>query len=71
MKLMETLFIRTQTEKTTYLNMLHSDEGSYTDEEIKRQLSRFRATYQIIEEAGLEETYEQWVEDHNEQHLVW
>ncbi len=58
MDLKEVLFSRTQEEFRIYYNMAKSKY--YTDEERERQRKRFMAVFQVIQEAELEEEYQEW-----------
>lgn len=59
MNLKEIVFFRTLAELEGYRMMTN---GNYTEEEKNLQLERFCSAYQIIEEAELEEEYQEWKE---------
>ena len=59
MALKELLFFRAKAEMEAYQSMT---EG-YTEEEKELQRQRFCSVYQIIEEAELEDEYEEWRQD--------
>lgn len=59
MNLKELVFFRTLAELEGYDMMI---KGNYTEEEKELQRARFCSAYQIIEEAGLEEEYQEWKE---------
>lgn len=58
MDLKEVLFHRTQEELKSYFAMAESGEN--TDEEREKQRERFSAVYQVIDEAKLEDEYQDW-----------
>lgn len=56
MNIKELLFFRAKTELEAYLDM----RDGYTEEEKESQRQRFCSVYQIIEEAELEDEYEEY-----------
>ena len=58
MNLQEILFFRAKAELDAYMDMKKAE--CYTEEEIERQREHFCSAYQIIEEAELEDEYEDW-----------
>lgn len=59
--LKEILFVRTNAELNAYVCM---DSKTYSEDERELQRSRFSSVYQIIEDAGLTDEYEQWKNAH-------
>ena len=60
-KLMQILFETTRTEYDELIWMMqHSDESA---EKIEEQRARFKTAYGIIEQAGLEFEYADWLEE--------
>lgn len=60
MNLKEILFFRVKAELAAYCQM--EKNTGFTEEETEKQRERFCSAYQIVEEAGLEEEYEEWKE---------
>lgn len=57
-KLTDLLFNRTKTEFDAYQSM----SDGYTDTERETQRQRFMSLWQVIEEAHLEDLYQEWKE---------